>query len=1085
MSPKQSLKSLLRTPFKTILTFLLIAAASFALFSRVSDYAVTSREMNTIISHYYGVVALNNGVPDTSSRFHKSRMTPTFETSPWYHISLPPTNLTPEQIETFSSLLGITLAEIRYMTGGVINEHERFYRWEGLDWGFNYNARYIVEGTFAGVAIQEPGNSLFDVYNLYFEDSKVLAGNFPLSEVSGQSAEHYPVPDNYSSFTGDVFHIPHYPNSHATTEQGAAFQIAQDPDDMYFKNSPFNLDFIENLKVGSRYVLIGRYSTLFPESWIFLGDYDTHEYFPSFAELDGQPENYLELEEFSRLKDLIDITNNDLHTFDIVYSTDMRAIPRVNEQSMEIYEGRFLTTEDTQNNALVCVVSHSLSVKNNLNIGDKLTIELGDRLFMQHAGMGAVTYIPERAWNTVETIEVEIVGVYIDTDTPYERQASQYWSYHPCTIFVPMSLLPIEIPADHKVWAGEFSVLIENPMAIDKFLEVARPLISEWELERVWENEHGSGSMVIPVELRFSDRGWSLVKNSINTSETTSLVTTMSFVLGAALALLLAVYLYIGRNKKTYAIIRALGVPKRKSANSLAMPFVVLSVLAIPIGGITGLVYTSRTVTTMLEDLSTTIENYTVNVSIPIGIIVLCLFGTLGFITLLTALFLWRIGKIPPLELLQGDVIKINTVHNIPIVLQDEPVPIISFSPIPKTGLPEYGKYSAFRQVSTYILKHMSRLKWKTAISLTLAIVLTGAIGFITVTGLFYKDLFNEVDVNCTSTNFSTSSIKTLSESELTENLYYFSNYVVFFGDTGFAYNLILTNDFERCIQNAFGGEYTLNFAEGYFDTSFFAVDNLLNEDNKLCIIGSDFGVKAGESIMVMGSDKFLNLSSQYTDERLSEAVAREAAIYKVAAVVDSNNKDIRERIFAPVGANAIYANNGEHFPLEYSEFTLTDNEKTVELLTLLNELREDSRAYSVAAVYSADTTELDNIRRVRDLLILLFPIALAGAVLIGLTAPGLIIIQSAKEAAILRVLGVTKKRARCMLMFEQIGLCVVGIALAAGGLVLYNSGLFTRSAETLAVCGVLYLLGCVCATFGASVSVTRRRILELLQVKE
>jgi ABC-type antimicrobial peptide transport system permease subunit len=112
----------------------------------------------------------------------------------------------------------------------------------------------------------------------------------------------------------------------------------------------------------------------------------------------------------------------------------------------------------------------------------------------------------------------------------------------------------------------------------------------------------------------------------------------------------------------------------------------------------------------------------------------------------------------------------------------------------------------------------------------------------------------------------------------------------------------------------------------------------------------------------------------------------------------------------------------------------------------------------------------------------MLFPIALAGAVLIGLTAPGLIIIQSAKEAAILRVLGVTKKRARCMLIFEQIGLCVVGIILAAGGLVLYNSGLFMRSAETLAVCGVLYLLGCICAAFGASVSVTRRRILELLQ---
>ena len=84
-----------------------------------------------------------------------------------------------------------------------------------------------------------------------------------------------------------------------------------------------------------------------------------------------------------------------------------------------------------------------------------------------------------------------------------------------------------------------------------------------------------------------------------------------------------------------------------------------------------------------------------------------------------------------------------------------------------------------------------------------------------------------------------------------------------------------------------------------------------------------------------------------------------------------------------------------------------------------------------------------------------------------------------------MRVLGVTKKRTRCILMFEQISLCVIGVFLAAGGLILYNSGLLVRSAETLAVCGALYLLGCVCAAYWASVQVTRRRVLELLQAKE
>jgi hypothetical protein len=1060
------------------MTFLLIATASFALFSRVTDYVVTSREMNKAMSHYTAVAALNNGVPDTSYAFQISKMPATFDGYfPMYGDKIPPpTYLSAEHIEAFSALSGITSAETRYMTGGVIREYERFYRWEGLDWGFNYPARFIVEGTFSSFDIDNiapSGHSSFDVYHLFFEDSKVLGGNYPLEELSD-----------------DIFRVQTMPN----TWQHTTINFTPELEWRYYPWRLYDLEFIESLEIGGRYVLIGRYSTLVPELDTDLGDFDTNEYFPSVTKLYEQPENYLKLPEFYRLQELIEITNKDLHTFDIVYTSEMRSIPRVNEQSMQIYEGRFLTPEDTENNTRVCVVSYPFFIKNNLSIGDKLTIELGDRLFPQHAGIGAITYVPERAWNTVKTIEVEIVGVYIDADSPHERVAEQYWGYHPCTIFVPMSLLPIEVPASHKVYAGEFSVFIENPANINMFLEAARPLISDWLAEATWdyyfigdkwgdrggflsEPQNRTGSKLYRIEMRFSDNGWALVKDSINASGTTSLITTASFNMAAVLALLLATYLYIGRNKKTYAIIRALGVPKLKAGNSLTLPLIVLSALAIPIGGIAGLIYTSRTVTPMLDELSATVERYTVNASLPVGVIILCLLGILGLISLFTILFLQKMGKTPPLELLQGDVIKINTAYNIPISLQNELAPIISFSPIPKKDLPERGKYSAFHQVSVYILRHISRVKWKTAISLTLAVALTGAVGFLALTRLFYKDLFHEIIVHCSATNFSTSAITELLDSELTENLYYHSDYVVLFDETELAY-LTLTNDFERFMSSFFWGEYTIEYTSGFNDTLFFTEDNLMLEDNALCIIGRDFfikyGVKPGDIIKILGTD------DDYTIES-------EAVYYKVAAIVDTNEpmNNINDRIYTPLGANIIRANNNKHFSIEYAEFLLTDNEKTVELLILLDELREDSRQYSIAAEYVADTIELDNIRRVRDLLIMLFPIALAGVVLIGLTAPGLIIIQSAKEAAILRVLGVTKKRARCMLMFEQIGLCVVGIALAAGGLVLYNSVLFTRSAETLAVCGVLYLLGCVCAAFGASVSVTRRKIIELLQVKE
>ncbi|NLW02297.1 MAG: hypothetical protein GX027_03420 [Clostridiaceae bacterium] len=80
------------------------------------------------------------------------------------------------------------------------------------------------------------------------------------------------------------------------------------------------------------------------------------DYYDSIWILAGKPENYLETEEFARVREIIDITNRDLITFDIVYTSDILSIPRFNEGNMAIMEGRALTREDTS----ACVVNAAL-----------------------------------------------------------------------------------------------------------------------------------------------------------------------------------------------------------------------------------------------------------------------------------------------------------------------------------------------------------------------------------------------------------------------------------------------------------------------------------------------------------------------------------------------------------------------------------------------------------------------------------------------------------------------------------------------------------------------------------------------------
>ena len=152
---------------------------------------------------------------------------------------------------------------------------------------------------------------------------------------------------------------------------------------------------------------------------------------------------------------------------------------------------------------------------------------------------------------------------------------------------------------------------------------------------------------------------------------------------------------------------------------------------------------------------------------------------------------------------------------------------------------------------------------------------------------------------------------------------------------------------------------------------------------------------------------------------------------------------------------------------------------------SLLEDQKNKSIKYAPMASFRIDTESLKTVKRIRSLLESLFPIAVAAAVLMGVFGSGLIIMQSAQESAFLRILGVTKKRACCMLALEQILLCIVGILFVAGILALFSLGQFARGIETIAFCWMLYFLGCACGALTAAVQVTRHKVLDLLQVRE
>lgn len=167
------------------------------------------------------------------------------------------------------------------------------------------------------------------------------------------------------------------------------------------------------------------------------------------------------MEEYALLSKLIQITNADMHTFDIVYTDDMRGILRFAEGDMEIIEGRVLTKADSAKGSS-CVISREFAEANDLHVGNTITIKLGTELFEQHKALGAVAVTWERYAPPVKTVTLEIIGIYADVDNVSIQATAPHLCYSVNTIFVPMSLLPADdnllsnhvfSPAEVALWS--------------------------------------------------------------------------------------------------------------------------------------------------------------------------------------------------------------------------------------------------------------------------------------------------------------------------------------------------------------------------------------------------------------------------------------------------------------------------------------------------------------------------------------------------------------------------------------------------------------------------------------------------------
>ena len=109
-----------------------------------------------------------------------------------------------------------------------------------------------------------------------------------------------------------------------------------------------------------------------------------------------------------------------------------------------------------------------------------------------------------------------------------------------------------------------------------------------------------------------------------------------------------------------------------------------------------------------------------------------------------------------------------------------------------------------------------------------------------------------------------------------------------------------------------------------------------------------------------------------------------------------------------------------------------------------------------------------------------LYPVAIALSVIIGLGLALLLMLQNAKNAAIVRILGSTQRRALMVLSVEQLLACLIGVLVGVCVTVLLR-----WSIGSVLALAALYFAGALAGSVVGGFLVTSKPPLELLQVKE
>lgn len=833
----------------------------------------------------------------------------------------------------------------------------------------------------------------------------------------------------------------------------------------------------------------------------------------------------LTLPKWEELKEDIDVLNENIQSFSITTTKDMTAMPTFQAVMKDQFlkEGRLLNQEDDINQNYVCVINEHLSEMRNIKIGDKLDIK------MRNTEKGWSYLATEKdikewkSYNTSDPISFEVVGIYADK----QRFATNVGR----NIYIPDSTLP-------KDFGYHYQQGLSVP-DINSFLYSFTLQSSEYESEFIKRYEEPLKEM--GYSLYFIENNAESFWNSAKAIKQSSLISAILFSFLLLLVFSFVVYIYVEGHKINYAIERALGIPSRVCGMHLMFPLMVFGYLSSMTGGFLGYISAINISKKLLSDLADFSMN-TINSELELRYLFIFISGLL---LLLTALLLFRVNqlrKTSVIELINSHNVKKKTKKEALLEKEENNLELdlkflggIDYNS--KNVLPK-GNKDTLRRFS---FNHSIRSKATSLLLLSLAGTFIFSLLWmnylIIKNNAFIDKAYNETEIagelrissdgeiqGTRRGPISGTQINNMLETGLVKDF-------LSLADMTYSEMYIKENGFERKYEMTEEEKKAYHIPKASFNV--LASNKLYNSDSKVNLTNlnlidgyniEDFfknykvdftdganpkivDEKGSSEIPVLVSEKALkdfqlkigdNISLAEESRDLIKAYGTIVGIFKELDMADLHEylenyttitKDKQSIFIYPLSALQAIERNNVHYRSLSFEFKPESNRELLdrkdELKNIVvNNIYDDIR--SELKLWDEELTNVvEPLEKGLSLLEVLYPITFGLSIIIAGILAFMMVIGRSTDVAILRMLGVKSKEVEWILFRENILLVLIGIIISAIIIIPITINTYPIGLDKYVMAIGGYLLGTIIGLMLSIGKVTKKKPLEMLQVKE